>query len=128
MGLLSTFFYNDIPVIYHVYPLDIDGIYLYSIIKKGKEQTHLYFTWYIPYIWIRTPYVFDIHGIYHVYSMYIQVSLGYTRYIPGIFTIYTTMYLFVYTSHTLYIYIVYIKYIPCIYFVYTWYILYICLK
>ena len=90
---------------------------MFCSIKKGMEQTHFYFTWYIPYIWSRTPYAFDIHGIYLVYTMYIQFSLGYTRYIPGIFMIYTTMYLFVYTSHILYN----IYHVCCIYMVYTLY-------
>ena len=45
----------------------------YINIKKGTEQTHLYFSWYIPHIWITFPYAFDIHGIYHVYTMYIHV-------------------------------------------------------
>ena len=47
--------------------------YRYINIKKGTEQTHLYFSWYIPHIWITFPYAFDIHGIYHVYTMYIHV-------------------------------------------------------
>ena len=34
MVLFSTFFYNDIPVIYHVYPLDIHGISLVYHYKK----------------------------------------------------------------------------------------------
>ena len=71
--LFHTFFYNDIPLICHVYPLDIHGISLVYHYKKGMEQTHFYFTRYIPYIWMRTPYAFDIHGIYHVYNMYINV-------------------------------------------------------
>ena len=45
----------------------------YINIKKGTEQTHLYFSWYIPHIWITFPYAFDIHGIYHTYTMYIHV-------------------------------------------------------
>ena len=32
----------------------------YINIKKGTEQTHLYFSWYIPHIWITFPYAFDI--------------------------------------------------------------------
>ncbi len=79
MGLFHTFLYNDIPVIYHEYSMDkheISKVYHY---KKGMEQTHFYFTWYIPYIWIRKPYVFDIYGIYHVYTMYI----------PCIYPVYT---------------------------------------
>ncbi len=60
-------------MIYHEYPLDKHGISLVYHYKKGTEQTHLYFTWYIPYICIRTPYAFDIHGIYHVHTMYIHV-------------------------------------------------------
>ncbi len=106
------FFYNDIPVIYHVYPLDIHGISLVYHYKKGTEQTHLYFTWYIPYICIRTPYAFDIHGIYipciyksvwdilgyQAYSLYIllciylyinQIYYTYTLYISSIFHVYT---------------------------------------
>ena len=45
----------------------------YINIKKGTEQTHLYFSWYIPHIWITFPYAFDINGIYHTYTMYIHV-------------------------------------------------------
>ena len=49
---------------------DISQVYQY---KKGMEQTHLYYSWYIPHICIRSTYGFDIHGIYRVYTMYIQV-------------------------------------------------------
>ncbi len=82
MGLFSTFFYNDIPVIYHKYPMDkhdISKVYHY---KKRYGTNPFYFTWYTPYIWMRTPYAFDIHGIYHVYTMYI----------PCIYPLYTCWY------------------------------------
>ena len=89
------------------------------------EQTHFYFTWYIPYIWMRTPYAFDIACIYLVYTMYIPVCD-----ILGIHQAYSLYILhclyFVYTSDILYIYIVYTEYIPCntlyihgIYYVYV---------
>ncbi len=94
MGLFSTFLYIDIPVIYHVYPMDIHGI---SMVYQYTEQTHLYFSWYIPHLCIRSPYAFDIHGIYHVYTMYRHASLGYSRDIPCIFITYTTINLYVYT-------------------------------
>ena len=70
MGLFCTFFYIDIPLLYHVYPMDIHGISLVYQYKKGTEQTHLYYSWYIPHICIRSTYGFDIHGIYHTYTMY----------------------------------------------------------
>ncbi len=70
-GFVPYLFYNDIPVIYHEY-LWINMIYhRYIIIKKGMEQTHFYFTRYIPAIWMRTPYAFDIPYIpciYHAYT------------------------------------------------------------
>jgi hypothetical protein len=62
--------------------MDIHGISQVYQLKKGTEQTHLYFSWYIPHICIRSTYGCDIHGIYHVYTMYIYASLRYTRYIP----------------------------------------------
>ncbi len=107
MGLFHTFFYIDIPVIYHVYLLDIHGISLVYQYKKRYWTNPLYFTWYIPYICKRTQYAFDIHGIYHVYTMYLNDSLGYTWYIPWISMTYTTMNLFVYIWLIPYIYIVY---------------------
>ncbi len=39
MGLLSTFFYNDMPMIYQVYSLNILGISLAYHYKKGTEQS-----------------------------------------------------------------------------------------
>ena len=47
----------------------------YIIIKKGTEQTHFYFTRYIPAIWMRSPYAFDIPYIYLVYTMHIPVRM-----------------------------------------------------
>ncbi len=45
MGLFYTSFYNDMPMIYQVYSMHIQWIYLvyhwHIIIKKGTEQTHL---------------------------------------------------------------------------------------
>ena len=54
--------------------------HMYINIKKGTEQTHLYYSWYIPHICIRSTYGFDIHGIYHVYTMYIPCIYTYTPY------------------------------------------------
>ena len=53
--------------------MDIHSISQVYQFKKGTEQTHLYYSWYIPHICIRSTYGFDIHGIYHTYTMYIQV-------------------------------------------------------
>ena len=55
--------------IYHVYWIFI-VYHRYINLKKGMEQTHLYYSWYIPHICIRSTYGFDIHGIYHTYTMY----------------------------------------------------------
>ena len=61
------------------YNMFIDKIYMvyprYINIKKGTEQTHEVFTRYIPAIWMRTPYGFDIPDIYHVYTMYIPFKI-----------------------------------------------------
>ena len=53
---------------------------MYINIKKGTEQTHLYYSWYIPYICSRSTYGIDIHGIYHVYTMNIPCIYMYTPY------------------------------------------------
>ena len=64
---------------YITYDRFIHRIYMvytrYINIKKGTEQTHFYFTRYIPAIWIRTPYGFDIPDIYHVYTLYIPFKI-----------------------------------------------------
>ena len=114
----------------------------YINIKKGTEQTHKCFTWYIPYIWMRTPYGWNIPCIYHVYTMYIPCIYQSGCDIPVIYQTYSLYLLhclsFVYTLHIQYICIVYpmyipgicivyLKYIPGIYSGYTWYMIRICM-
>ena len=78
--------------------------------KKGTEHTHLFFTRYIPSIWMTSPNGFDIPCIYNVYhnnKTYIYYVYGYIPNVsqqpPSTFIIH--------------------KYMPCIYLVYTWHIL-----
>jgi len=101
-------------LIYLWYTMYILWIYLiyhtYINIKKGTEQTHKCFTWYIPYIWMRTPYGWNIPCIYHVYTMYIPcICCGYRF----------TSCISLQPPCTFIIH----QYIPCIYHVYTMYIL-----
>ena len=69
----------DMHGIHLLYPRIHDYTWIFIVyhryinLKKGTEQTHLYYSWYIPHICIRSTYGFNIHGIYHTYTMYIQV-------------------------------------------------------
>ena len=64
---------------YITYDRFIHRIYMvynrYINIKKGTEQTHFYFTRYIPGIWMTCPYGCDIPRINHVYTMYIPLGI-----------------------------------------------------
>ncbi len=64
-----SFLYNDIPLIYYVYPFDMHVYQRYIIIKKGTEKNHEVFTGYIPDILVRFAYNLNIPCIYHVYNM-----------------------------------------------------------
>ncbi len=124
------------------YSMDIHGIYWYINIKKGTKQTHLYYSWYIPHIFIRSTYAFDIHGIYSVYTRYnhkfrdiIGVNHAYpwhievqcTLHIPEISTTYSynKPYIYMYIHIIYHVYITYISHIPYIYITYSWHITYI---
>ena len=96
----------------------------YINIIKGTEQTHEVFTRYIQAIWMTCPYGFDIPGINHVYTTYIQPIWTYGCDIPGIYHVYTwyingNMW---YTCYIPGIYSVYTRYIQCIYIAHTQYI------
>jgi hypothetical protein len=128
-GFVPYLFYIDIPVIYHDYSMIFNGYswYITGIsIKKRYRTNHLYFSWYIPHICIRSTYGCDIHGIYHVYTMYIYASLRYTRYIPcngmHIHNIYSYKSFCLYMTHTIHIHDIYMTYtiqIHNIYITYT---------
>ena len=73
--LVKTSWVCSVPFLklkYISYNMFIDRIYMvyhrYIIIKEGTEQTQKCFTWYIPAIWMRKPYGWNISCIYHVYS------------------------------------------------------------
>jgi hypothetical protein len=74
--------------------------------KKGTEQTHEVFTRYMPAIWMRTPYGFDIPGIYHVYHINITFMYYVYGYRPNVS---------LQPPSTLIIH----QYMPCIYHAYT---------
>ena len=62
----------ELYITYYRFILRIFMVYhRYIIIKNGTEQTHFYFTRYIPSIWMTCPYAFDMPCIYHVYTMYV---------------------------------------------------------
>ena len=71
LGLFLTFFYNDIPLIFHEYSFDIQIYQRYIIIKKGMEQAQFVFTTYIPTICMTSTYDWNISCIHHVYNKYI---------------------------------------------------------
>ena len=90
---------------------DIHGISQVYHYKKRYGTHPVYFTRYIPAIWMRTPYDFDIPCIYLVYTMHTPVRIWYTNYIPGIFIAYTTLFILsIYIEFTIHMY--------CISFVY----------
>ncbi len=94
MGLFRTFFYNDIPVMYYVDPLDIHStskVYHY----KKRYGTNLWgidkvYTGHISQVGIYISYIMYIPPIYHVCYIYIihiptlHLSLVYTMYMPCI--------------------------------------------
>ncbi len=66
MGLFRTFFYNDIPVIHHVYFLNTHSI---SLSFHIPFIYHLYIMYmlYIYHVYTNSP---SLISIYHVYIMY----------------------------------------------------------
>ncbi len=105
VSLFSTFFYNDIHLIYYVYHFDIHSISNVYHYKKGAEQNHEVFTRYIPDILVR------ITGLYHLYTLYIPFTNRSGSDIPVIYQEYS-----LYILHGLSL--VYTLYIPSIYIVY----------
>ena len=108
MGLFSTFFYNDIPVIYHEYPLDKHDVLQVYHYKKKVRNKSIYILLGIPSIWMMTPYAFDIPCIY----------------IPCIHHTYTCKDV-IYQLYTWHIHSICILFILCIYIICTIHIHYI---
>ncbi len=63
--------YHRLTCIYMVYTRYIHGISKAYGVLIRMYGIYPYIPIYTVYIWIRKPYAFDIHGIYHVYTMYI---------------------------------------------------------
>ncbi len=82
MGLFSTFFYNDMPMIYQVHSMNVLGIWMclvyhwHIIIKRVQNKPVWYrlgiskrYAWGLHIQWIFIVYTMYIHGIYIVYTM-----------------------------------------------------------
>ncbi len=72
--IMIYLWYNDIPVIMFIQRM-LMVYYRYIIIKKVQYKPILFYKVYIPAIWMRTPYAFDIPYIFLVYTMHIPVSM-----------------------------------------------------
>ena len=74
MGLFRTFFYIDIRVIYHVYPVDIPDIsHVYQYKKRygtNPEMFYMVYTIHMDEDTIWMEYTMYIPCIYHVYTMH----------------------------------------------------------
>ncbi len=67
MGLFRTFFYNDLPLIYYEYLLDIHSTS--KAYQKGTKQTHEVLTRYTRHIGQDGIYMYYTMCIYHVYTI-----------------------------------------------------------
>ncbi len=118
-GFVQYLFLIIISLWYNLYTSRIYTVYHKDIIiKKGTEQTHLFWSRYIPGILVRLVYDWNIPVIYLVYTNHIPKSFRYSSYIPRIFMEYTIWYILCIYLNIPCLYIVFAQYIHWIYLVY----------